>query len=214
MQVWGRSTLALPRARFSGAAVAAAAMLHVLTACTPVEPPRYVDPLARLYNAPASSVPQDVPVKLQEPVGLVTSENGEAYLAYAAAGEEHLRKHILVNEIASKDLDPKFLANEIVAMLKRRFPGIELLDDLASARKAKKKGTILVDMQTTIGQYTGQTTTVQLTVILFDGAQKPVSRIVATGQGVLGYPAWDARVKEASTLALQQLDQKLSAVLR
>lgn len=189
------------------------ATLFAVTACAPIEPPKYVDPLARLYNAPASSVPADVPVKLQEPIGLVTSENGEQFFAYAEAGEEHLRKQVIVNEVASKDLDPKYLVNEIVALLKKRYPHIELIDDLASARKTNKKGTVLVDIQTTIGQFTGQTTTVQLTVIFFDASQKPVSRVVATGQGVLGYPAFDARVKEASNIALQQLDQKLTSVL-
>jgi len=185
-----------------------------MTACAPIEPPRYVDPLAKLHNVPASSVPRDVPVKLQEPIGLVVSENGELFLDYAAAGEKGLRSMVLVNETASKDLDPKYVINQVVGLLKRRYPRIELVDDLASARKTGKKGTILVDIQTAIGQYTGQTTTVQLTLILFDAVQTPISRVTGTGQGVLGYPAFDARVKQASDAALQQLDTKLAQVLR
>lgn len=192
----------------------ALALAGATAACAPIEPPRYVDPLAKLHNVPASSVPLDVPVKLQEPVGLVVSENGELFLNYAAAGETGLRSAMIVNETASKDLDPKYVVNQIVGLLKRRYPRIDLVEDLASARKIGKKGVFLVDIQTTIGQSTGQTTTVQLTLIIVDAKQTPISRITGTGQGVLGYPAFDARVKQASDMALQQLEAKLALVLR
>ena len=56
----------------------AAALVIVAALAGCASDPPYVDPLKGLANVPSTSVPQDVPVTVQDPVALVPGQNAAA----------------------------------------------------------------------------------------------------------------------------------------
>lgn len=210
---------------FSTTALAAAARLFpplalcfVLVACSDYiisAPPPYKDALVGLYQAPAESVPEDVPVRVVGPVGFVVSENAELYLEYIKTNLAKRDRQIFGgNRWADADIDPEFLVERAVALFKSRYPDMEMLDDLNAARRAGKKTTIILDVRVAAGKFSGHTTAVDLTALLFDSDLRPVSRVVGRGRAVMPWPATDYRVQQAAAKALQELNAKLNAVLR
>jgi hypothetical protein len=187
-----------------------------LTGCgTPIPPPAYTDAFQGLVNQSAATVPADRPVTMRQPLGLIFSDNLELYLRYVQAGDAELKSYgPLTNTTAVADIDPKFIAANVLTMLKSHYPDIELLQDFNQAIASGKKGVCLVDIQPVLGQRSGQTTTIDIVAYFFDERMQPVSRIAGRGTAVLPYPAWDIGVQPATRAAVEQLDGKLTALAK
>src|SRR3981189_195663 len=95
-----------------------------LTGCgTPIPPPAYTDAFQGLVNQSAATVPADRPVTVRQPLGLIFSDNLELYLRYVQAGDAGLTSYgPPTNSPAGADIDPKFIAANVITMLKSHYP--------------------------------------------------------------------------------------------
>jgi hypothetical protein len=172
------------------------------SASTPV----YSDPLAGLYNMPASSVPNDVPVDYYTPG---SSRSGKpstrAVLTMAVvpgANYDRLRDYFDAKKSSflggsSDDLDAKKTVRRVLDLLKERYPWIELMDDVATAQQRNVSLTLVVDIRAILGS----PNVAQIDVIVFDEDRKPISRIAVEGRA-------SGSFQDALTQALAQLDAK------
>ena len=143
----GVGTLRLPSvglAKFVAVVVIAAS----LAGCN--YDPAYVDALHGLANVPSTSVPQDVPVIVEQPVALVPSENSAMLLQsvkdYIDSTNGKLGK-ALMPDYEWADGDPQPMVDGAVNVLRRRYPKAELVDDLATAKKRGFRTTFVIDIQ-------------------------------------------------------------------
>lgn len=179
--------------------------------------PDYVDPLAGLAKVPAASVAQDVPVTVQEPIALVPSENSAKNLdmsaEFQASANGKLVKALVSDQIWA-DGDPQQLVNGAVGVLRRRFPKIELVDDLATARQRGFRTTFVVDIQFHHLVTAFDTNHVAITYIVMDADEKPLSRIVGEGKSGTSYGSMDAHFRDAVAMSVANLDTKTTNLLR
>lgn len=173
-------------------------------------PPDYVDPLKDLHTLRASSAPLDTPAKVGSPVALVPGSNMERLLQYNDAAAKGVQSMLLVNTAALEDGNVQYLITGATVALRRRWPDLVLVDDLATAASRKFTNTIVLDIAVVLGSHTGQDTTASVTAILFDARETPLSRVEASGTTTVGFPAVTPRFKEASNIALQGFQDKLS----
>lgn len=175
-------------------------------------PPPYTDPFEGLLNQTSESVPVDAPVSVQQPIGLILSNNIESYFQNAKKDEALFKSFgPLTNTVALADQDPKFVAGRMLSMLRAFYPDIEIIHDFNQAKR--KKAVCLIDIQTIVGRSSFQKTTVDISAFFFDQNMKPVSRIVAHGEGTVPFPATDMRLQPSFDAAIQQLRQKFSTLL-
>ncbi len=187
--------------------------LCVLLSGCGAPPPLYGDPFLHLVDQRSATVPIDQPVKVEQPLGLIFSDNVELYLKYTKQGEDQLRSFgPLTNTVAAADIDPKFIAGRVLAMLKERYPDIELLHDFNEAIAKGKQSVCLVDIQVAIGRSSGGTTTVDLSTFFFDDSMSPKSRLTGHGSGTIPYPAFDTQVQSSTEQALAELKGKLDTL--
>jgi hypothetical protein len=173
-------------------------------------PPDYNDPLKDLHTLPASSAPLDAPAKVGSPVALVPGSNIEKLLQYNDAAAKGVQSMLLVNTAALEDGNVQYLISGAVQVLRRRWPDLASVDDLATAVRRKFTSSIVLDVAVVLGARTGQSTTARLTAILLDAAENPLSRLESSGTTTVGFPAVTSRFKEASNIALQEFQDKLS----
>ncbi len=170
------------------------------------EPPKYDD--AALGAAPAASSSGRIPPSGSK-VGLVINGNTEKSLEDAQKGDSTLKSMPLVNTSAVKDIDPTYYHARILAALKRRYPSIAVSDSVSASTAAGNTYTAVLDVRTRFGKVSGDKTSIDITVAFFDKSKRPVSRIIASGTGVIPYPAWDVGMQRAADQAVEQLAAQL-----
>ncbi|MDP2334433.1 MAG: hypothetical protein Q8M19_27460 [Reyranella sp.] len=180
-----------------------------LGACA-AEAPKYEDALSGLHNLPGMAAPPDAPFRAGAPVALVFGSNIERVLKQQTDADKIVKSFgPLTNTRQLADQDPQYVITQAVGVLKQRYPQIEGIDDLATAARRKFASAIVLDFTVRLGASTGHQTVVALVAIAFDARQQPVSRLDASGSATLGYPAWTAKQKEASDIAVAAFREKV-----
>ncbi len=171
--------------------------------------PVYSDPLAGLYNMPATSVPNDVPVDYYTPGAAHSGKpNTRSVLTMAVvpgANFDRLQQYFDAKGKGTADLDTSKTVRRVVDVLKERYPWLELMDDVATAQQRNVSLTLVVDIRANLGGTFGSTTA-QIDVIVFDEQRKPISRIAVEGQARGGF-------QDALTDALGKLQAKAKSYL-
>lgn len=178
--------------------------------------PTYDDAFKGVYNQSAAAVPADVPVRVQHPVGIILSDNVEAYIGWVKKSKEYWASVVpasLTNDVAIADGDPDYIASQFLTMLKRHFPEAQVVKDFNTAVGTRKKAVLLLDIRTVPG-ISGQTTTVDATAYVFDAGMTPVSKLSGHGGTVVPFPATSSQIQPTTDAAVRDLDAKLSALVR
>jgi hypothetical protein len=98
-----------------------------------------------------------------------------------------------------------------VDIVKQRYPWLELMDDVATARERNVSLTLVMDIRSKLGAKAGDPTDVAIEIIVFNEKQQPISRIETSGSatagsgGVYGFSI-------AADQALDALDAKSKAL--
>lgn len=178
--------------------------------------PQYKDPLSGIAPISASVVPLNATIKVEEPIGLIVSDNTKSYIEYQKSNTQVFQQFNAngnYNDVM-RDLDPKTLVDNVVALLRKRYPKITLVDDMNAAAHAGMKTTFVIDVQAVMGSHSGATTTVDLTLLAFDQQARPASKILGHGEYVIPFMADSLHFHEAAVQALQQLDQNMTLYFR
>jgi hypothetical protein len=178
--------------------------------CGP-QPPQYRDPLADLSSARGVTVPENISVKAGPTVALTLGSNVERFLKYQDDGNAYAASLGFGKKLLDQG-NPQHLVDGAVGILKRRYPKIKTVDDLASAASQRFSTTFVIDIQTKAGMYPGDHTTVDIVVIAFNAEQKPTSRIAARGATQIR-PYESPRIREAHDQALTELSGKADQLL-
>ena len=185
-----------------------------LAGCATVPPPTYKEPFSGILNMKAASVPADQPVNVAMPMGIIFTDNVEAYLKYSKEGQELIRSFgPLTNTVADADIEPTFVAGRVLSLLKSYYPDLELLPDFNQAVAKGKQGVCVVDIQMVAGAMSGDTTKIDISTYFFDANMAPVSRISSQGSGVIPYPAFDPQIQASTDAAIAQLKSKYNTLL-
>lgn len=178
----------------------------VAAASTPASGgPAYRDPLTGLYNRPASTVPNDVPVNYYTP-GSTRGKGARAVLTMAVvpgANFDTLQSYFESKK--SADLDTDKTVRRVVEVLKERYPWIELMDDVATAQQRNVSLTLVVDIRALLGGFMSGASVATIDVIVFGEDRKPFSRLTVEGRG--------SSFQDALTDALNQLNTKAKTIL-
>lgn len=187
-----------------------------LAGCAGPPPPTYGDAFKGLYNGNSASVPEDVPVTVQPPVGIIFNDNVEAYYQFIKTSKEYWAGVVpasLTNSVAIADSDPTFLNGRVLETLKRHFPNSEVVKDFPQAVRSGKKAVCVVDVVPRLMEpYGDRTTKFDITFYFFDAKMNPVSRMSGHGEEYRPFGAADAGVQFSVDAALQQLDAKLTTL--
>jgi hypothetical protein len=147
--------------------------------------PIYSDPLAGLYNLPASTVPNDVPVDYYTPGSTHSGKSATRSVLTMAvvpgANFDRLQQYFDSKGKDSSDLDTTKTVRRVVDVLKERYPWLELMDDIATAQQRNVSLTLVVDIRAMLGG-SSDTTVAQIDIIVFDEQRKPLSRIAVEGR--------------------------------
>jgi hypothetical protein len=168
--------------------------------------------LADLSTARGVDVPENVPVKAGASVALTLGSNVEKFLKYYDDGRSYAASVGASKELLAEG-NPQYLVDGAVAAIRRRYPKIKTVDDLASAARQRIATTFVLDIKTKAGMYPGDQTTVDIIIIALDAQQKPISRITAHGATEIR-PYQPPRIREANDLALKELNGKVERLLR
>jgi hypothetical protein len=187
-------------------------MAVVLAGCS--GNPTYQDPLAKLTNLPAASVPLDAPVRVEPPVALVPSENAATTVEAAKEVDQSLwlSKAMVPTQIWAEG-DPQYLVDAAVAVLRRRHPQLVLVDDLATAKQRGMHTTFVLDIQVHHLVTAFDTNSVDITLIVMDANQRPVSRFVGHGTSGTNYGSMDPHFDVAVRTAVQDFEAKAARLL-
>jgi hypothetical protein len=200
-------------------AVALLVMSLALAGCSlGPPPPVYGDAFNGLYNQSSVSVPADKPVTVQQPVGIIFSDNVEAYFQHIKNSNEYWGKIVptaLTNNVVIADTDPNYFGGRVLAMLKRHFPDGEVVKDFNQAVLSGKKAVCLVDIQPRpLQPYGDRTTKIDVIAYFFDAQMNPVSRMSGHGERYVPIGAGDAGIQVSIDGAVQQLDAKITALVQ
>jgi hypothetical protein len=182
----------------------------VLAAGCDTAPRAYTDPTSGLVDVPGGDAPLDKPVQVEPPVALVASAGSKKLLrapAPPAAAASGTAPGVRV--AAATAVDPQYFVATAVGVLKRRWPDLALVDDLPAAREGKFKTTLVLDLRAYRPTTESDTNRADITLVVMDATQKPLSRILAQGTG----NAFDARLRDAIDAAAEQLQQKIDKLL-
>lgn len=190
----------------------------VLGGCAGSGPPlpTYDDAFKGVYNQSAATVPADVPVRVQHPVGIILSDNVEAYIGWVKKSKEYWASVVpasLTNDVAIADGDPDYIASHVLTMLKRHFPEAQVVKDFNGAVGTGKKAVLLIDIRTVPG-LGGQTTTIDATAYFFDASMTPVSKMSGHGATAVPFVATSSQIQPTTDAAVGQLDAKITALVR
>jgi hypothetical protein len=195
--------------------VAAVAVAVALAGCN--YDPAYVDPLAGLAKVPAASVPQDVPVTVQEPVALVPSENSamvlQAVEEWKQTTDAKMVKALVSDEVWD-DGNPQHLVDGVVGVLRKHYPKAELVDDLATAKKRGFRTTVVADIQYHHLVTAFDTNHVTLTYVVMNADETPISRFSGEGTSHGVYGSTDPHFRDAVAMAVANLDAKAAQLLQ
>lgn len=191
--------------------------LIALAGCGGVPLPTYNDAFKGLYNQSAAAVPADVAVPIQHPIGIILSDNVEAYVGWERRSAEYWRSVVpasLTNTVGEADGDPNYIAARFLEMLKRHFPEAEVIRDFPSAIASGKKAVVVLDIQVVAAGRSGQLTTVDATTYFFDSRLNPVSKMSGHGEAVAPFPLTTAMIQPTTDAAVRQVDAKITALVR
>ena len=180
-------------------------------------PPVYGDAFKGLYNRSAASVPADVSVTLQHPVGIILNDNVEVYFQWVKSQREYWAGVVpasLTNDIANADADPAFVSGRVLEMLKRHFPEAQAVKDFPAAVAAGKKAVVLVDILPRIMTPGERTTKFDIVYYFFDSKMNPVSKMSGHGEQYRPFGAADGGIQYTVDPALAELDRKIASLLR
>ena len=198
--------------------LAALGLVLTLGACTGPPAPAHHDAFQGLYNASASTVPVGAPAAVQPPVGIIFSDNFENWFKFIQTSVAYWRGVVpasLTNTVAEADGDPNYLGGRTLEMLKRRFPGAEVVKDFQTAVRSGKKAVILMDVRARPMQpYGDRTTHMGIDAYFFDSNMNPTSKL--SGDGSINVPIGGASAGFQVTIdqALRELEGKLNAMVR
>jgi hypothetical protein len=189
-----------------------------LAACAGPPPPTYnTDAFKGIYNQNAASVPADVPVTVQHPVGVILSDNFEIWFKALKEANEYWGARVpasLTNTAVIADFDPTFLAGRVLQNLKAHFPEAQEIKDFQTAVASGKKAVVLVDIAPEIGQRTPTTNKLDITYYFFDARMNPVSKLIGHGEHYVPFASMTGYFQDIVDQALAQLDQKMRAAMR
>jgi hypothetical protein len=182
----------------------------MVAGCGP-KAPEYQDALADLSHTRTSDVPLDVPVTAGPTQAVTFGSNVEAFLEYNDKGLKYAASVGASQKLLAEG-SPQVLVDGAVGILRRRYPELKAVDDLATARRQKFATTFVVDIRNKAGIWPGDQTTIDLIIIAFDAQMKPVSRLVGHG-AVTIKPYVVPEVGLANRQALADLDAKAQRLL-
>lgn len=142
-------------------------------------------------------------------VGLVITKNTNMSVENL---EENVRRGeavIIKNGAMLEDLDPVYMHARLLAVLKSRYPNVRLVPTVAASVRSGNALTVETDVRTVLGKFTGQTTSVAITLVFKDAKGRTIGKISGQGQETLGYPAMTYKLQEAADGALAQVAAKL-----
>lgn len=143
------------------------------------------------------------------PVGLVITRNTNMSVENL---EENIRRGesvFIKNGAMIEDLDPVYMHARLLAVLKSKYPNVRLAPTVAASVRSGNALTVETDVKTTLGKFTGQTTTVSIILVFKDAKGQTVGKVSGQGRETLGYPAMTYKVQEAADGALAQVAAKL-----
>jgi hypothetical protein len=172
------------------------------------------DPLKGLANVTADSVPADAPAHVELPVALVPSQSSAATLA---AYDQFMATSPVTRAMVPSDIlaegDPRRFVTSAVGVLRRRFPKLELADDLATARARGFRSSLVLDLHEHHLVTAFDTNHAIITLVVMNAAQNPVSRIVAEGTSRTTYGSMNPHWGEAVDAAARVFEDKISRLL-
>ena len=187
-----------------------AGLAAILVGCGP-QAPVYQDALADLGRTRTDDVPPDVPVTAGPTQAVTFGSNVEAFLKYHDDGLKYGAAWGAGQKILAEG-NPQVLVDGGISILRRRYPTIKSVDDLASAQKQKAATTFVLDIRTKHGTWPGDKTTMDLIVIAFDAQMKPISRLTGHGE-IYIKPYVVPELGVANNMALADLDAKAQRLL-
>ena len=166
---------------------------------------------ADISKARGADVPVDRPVVAGPTVALTLGSNVERWLKYQDDGAKFAAsmgtsKRLLIEG------NPQNVVNGGVAILRRRYPQIKTVDDLATAQLQHFATTFVFDIQSKWGMMPGSETTCDISIIALDAQQNPISRLVGHGVSVIR-PYVEPNALEAPNNALLDLNAKANRLL-
>jgi hypothetical protein len=194
-------------------------LASLLAACAGPPPPTYsADAFQGIYNRNSAGVPTDAAASAAPPVGVIFSENVEAYLGHIKKSGEYWDSVVpssLKNNVVYADGDPTYFAGRVLAMLKARYPTASVVHDFNEATKAGKRSVILIDIRPKMMEpYGNRTTKIDIDAYIFNSAMNPVSRVSGHGEWAVPFASADAGIQKSIDQAIAQLDGKLGALVR
>jgi hypothetical protein len=188
------------------------AVLVILAGCASA--PAYQDPTAALADVPGGDAPLDKPAHVEQPVALVASaptrrlvRSGGGEIGNLGGNAQGVR--VLAQTTSVADADIQYFFAAMIRVLKERYPSLELVDDLAAARERKFRTTLVLDLRAYRPTAASDTNRADITLVVLDAAQNPLSRIVVQGaSGGVG-----GRLQDAVDMAVEQFEQKTSQLL-
>jgi hypothetical protein len=199
--------------------IAACGVVATLVACTGPPPPTYSsDAFKGLYNQNSASVPADVPVSVQQPVGIIFSDNVETYFGHIKDATEYWAQRIptaLTNNVVIADNDPRYFGGKVLGMLKSHFPDSTVVKDFNEAAASGKKAVIVIDLRVKeMEPYGDRTTKYDIDAYFFDTRMNPVSKLSGHGEYHVPFASASGGAQISIDAAVAQLDAKIGAILR
>jgi len=152
-----------------------------------------------------------VPVVAGPTQAVTFGSNVEAFLKYNDAGLKYAASVGAGQQLLAEG-NPQNLVDGGVNTLRRRYPNIKAVDDLATAQRQKFATTFVLDIRNKAGMFPGDKTTVDLIIVAFDAQMKPLSRIEGHGEVTIK-PYVVPEVGVAYRMVLADLDTKAQRLL-
>jgi hypothetical protein len=198
--------------------LAAAGLVLTLGACTGPPPPKMVDAFTNVYKGNSAAVPENAPVTVQAPVGLIFSENVEAHIGAVKDANEYWGKVVpasLTNTVVIADTNPLYFSGRILELLKRRFPSAMPVHDFNEAVQQRKRAVILVDLRMKYMEpYGDRTQKMDIDLYFFDSAMNPVSRLNGHAEYAVPFASADVGMQRMTDRAIAELDGKMASLVR
>lgn len=142
-------------------------------------------------------------------VGLVVTKNTNMSVENLEENVRRGESFIMRNGAMLEDLDPVYMHAKLLAILKSRYPNVRLAPSVAASVRSGNALTVETDVRTALGKFTGQTTSVAVTLVFKDAKGRTVGKVSGQGRENLGYPAVTYKLQEAADGALAQVAAKL-----
>lgn len=113
------------------------------------------------------------------------------------------------------DTDPTYFSAHRLAMLKRHFPTLQYMHDFPQAVATGKKGVILIGMRMKwMDPYGDRTNRIHADAYFFDRGMNPASKLSGKAEYKVPFASMDGGVQRIIDDAIQQIDTKISALVR